>query len=138
MIRHEQATAHKVVHACLALLQRAVPGANGRGDDRVVIRDLGIIHETCGQGRLSAARGHETRIAGGDGVDHGAEADRHVRGQVPAVRARIGQKLVLFIQGLGVPKHLLGRHAIQAVGVALQFGQVVQQGCGLRPIVARA
>ena len=52
-------------------------------------------------------------------------------GQIPAVRAGIGQQL-LFIERLGVVQGLLGRVAEYPVCLPLQGGQVVQLGRLLR------
>ena len=62
--------------------------------------------------------------------DHGGGL-RHVAGQIPAVRAGIGQQL-LFIERLGVVQGLLGRVAEHPVCLPLQGGQVVQLGRLLR------
>ena len=49
----------------------------------------------------------------------------HIRGQIPAVGARIGAEL-LFIKALEVVQRLLGGKAKNPVGVALQGGEVVK------------
>ena len=49
----------------------------------------------------------------------------HIRGQIPAVGARIGAEL-LFIKALEVVQRLLGGEAKNPVGVALQGGEVVK------------
>ena len=58
-------------------------------------------------------------------VDHTGGCFRHVGGQIPAVRAGIGQQL-LFIEGLGVVKGLLRRVSKQAVCLSLQGGEIIE------------
>ena len=56
-----------------------------------------------------------------------AKPRRHVLGQIPTVRSGIRQQL-LFVQGLGIVQGLLRRIPIDAVGIPLQGGQVVEFG----------
>ena len=58
-------------------------------------------------------------------VDHAGRRFRHVRGQIPAVRAGIGQQL-LFVEALGVVKGLFRRVSEQAVCLTLQGGKVIE------------
>ena len=58
-------------------------------------------------------------------VDHTRDRFRHVGGQIPAVRAGIGQQL-LFIEALGVVKGLLRRVSEQAVCLTLQGGKIIE------------
>ena len=58
-------------------------------------------------------------------VDHAGSRFRHVGGQIPAVRAGIGQQL-LFVEALGVIKGLLRRVSEQAVCLTLQGGKVIE------------
>ena len=52
--------------------------------------------------------------------------------QITAVRARVGQGLVLFVKGLGDAERALGAEAEAAVGLALERGQIVEEGRELR------
>ena len=58
-------------------------------------------------------------------MDHAGRRFLHVRGQIPAVRAGIGQQL-LFVEALGVVKGLLRRVSEQAVCLTLQGGKVIE------------
>ena len=58
-------------------------------------------------------------------VDHAGSRFCHVGGQIPAVRAGIGQQL-LFVEALGVVKGLLRRVSEQAVCLTLQGGKVIE------------
>ena len=58
--------------------------------------------------RSKVAEGESFVVIGryGEQVDHAGDRFRHVGGQIPAVRAGIGQQL-LFVEALGVVKGLL-------------------------------
>ena len=58
-------------------------------------------------------------------VDHAGSRFCHVGGQIPAVRAGIGQQL-LFVEALGVVKGLLRRVSEQAVCLTLQGGEIIE------------
>ena len=58
-------------------------------------------------------------------VDHAGSRFCHVGGQIPAVRAGIGQQL-LFVEALGVVKGLLRRVSEQAVCLTLQGGKIIE------------
>ena len=58
-------------------------------------------------------------------MDHAGRRFRHVRGQIPAVRAGIGQQLLL-VEALGVVKGLLRRVSEQAVCLTLQGGKIIE------------
>ena len=58
-------------------------------------------------------------------VDHTGGRFRHIGGQIPAVRAGIGQQLFV-VEALGVVKGLLRRVAKQPVCLTLQGGEVIE------------
>ena len=58
-------------------------------------------------------------------VDHAGSRFCHVGGQIPAVRAGIGQQL-LFVEALGVVEGLLRRVSELAVCLTLQGGKVIE------------
>ena len=58
-------------------------------------------------------------------MNHTGDRFRHVGGQIPTVRAGIGQQL-LFVEALGVIKGLLRRVSEQAVCLTLQGGKVIE------------
>ena len=93
----------------------------------MVIGDLGIVHEPPGQ-RFGAGAGREQGFV---------IAARHARcdlrrlagniaGQEAAIRAGICDRLVLLVQRLRYAESALGAEAVQAVGVPLEFGEVIQ------------
>ena len=108
---------------------RPIAHAAGRAgrNDGVVIGNLGVVHESPGQ-RFGARAGRE----------HGRViASRHARrdlgrlagnvaGEEAAVGARVCDCLVLLVQRLRYPESALGAEAVQAVGVALELGEVIQ------------
>ena len=58
-------------------------------------------------------------------MDHTGGRFRHIGGQIPAVRARVGQQL-FFVEALGVVKGLLRRVAKQPICLTLQGGEVIE------------
>ena len=96
-----------------------------RRQDRVVVGYLLVVHQRQNIGEKLRA-GVEGRHPCRQMQDHGGGL-RHIAGQIPAVRAGIGQQL-LFIERLGVVQGLLGRVAEHPVCLPLQGGQVVQFG----------
>ena len=94
-----------------------------RGDDSVVVGYIFVgdhgLHqreEVC-----AATKGRQLCRQ----VDHTGGRFRHVGGQIPAVRAGIGQQL-LFVEALGVVKGLLCRVSEQAVCLPLQGGEIIE------------
>ena len=71
----------------------------------------------------------------GSGSDKAGDAALHIVGQEAAVGARVGAEL-LFIEGLEIVEGLLGGIAENAVGVALEGGQIVERGRFLRLFLA--
>ena len=95
----------------------------------MVVGYLLVVHQRQNIGEKLRA-GVEGRHPRRQMQDHGGGL-RHVAGQIPAVRAGIGQQL-LFIERLGVVQGLFGRVAEYPVCLPLQGGQVVQFGRLLR------
>ena len=101
-------------------------------DDRVVVGDLGVVDHAPERKHLEAedvlARPARTRLLAdqlGDRLDLGD----HVAGQVPRVRTRIRQRLVLLVEPLRGRQRPPRREPVAAVRVALERGQVVRS-CG--------
>ena len=93
------------------------------GDDGVVVGyvlvgDHGLHQreEVC-----AAIKGRQLRRQ----MDHTGGRFRHIGGQMPAVRAGIGQQL-FFVEALSVVKGLLRRVAKQPVCLTLQGGEVIE------------
>ena len=80
-----------------------------------------IMDSTSGKEVAAAIKGRHVRRQ----MDHTGGRFRHVGGQIPAVRAGIGQQL-LFVEALGVVKGLLRRVSEQAVCLTLQGGKVIE------------
>ena len=123
----QQAQAYQVEQVQLAPGQRRQvgPGSSSRGQQRMVIRHLRVVHGLPGMEKKMqpVSKGH-----GGLHIcRQRAKPRRHVLGQIPTVRSGIRQQL-LFVQGLGIVQGLLRRIPIDAVGIPLQGGQVVEFG----------
>ena len=71
----------------------------------------------------------------GSGGDKAGDAALHIVGQIAAVGARVGTEL-LFIERLEIVEGLLRGVAENAVGVALEGGQIVERGRFLRLFLA--
>ena len=71
----------------------------------------------------------------GSGGDKAGDAALHIVGQEAAVGARVGTEL-LFIERLEIVEGLLGGVAENAVGIALEGGQVIEGGRFLRLFLA--
>ena len=52
----------------------------------------------------------------------------NVAGQETAIGARVRDGLVLLVQGLRQSERALGTESVQAIGVSLEFGEVIQAG----------
>ena len=99
-------------------------GHCGGWDDGGVVADFAVIHNPFGM---------QVQFQGGCERQRTAHAGSqfrqfllHVLRQIPAVRARVGQQLLL-VQTLGVIQRLLGSEAKQPVGILLKRGQIIQQ-----------
>ncbi len=123
----QQAAADQVVDLALVRRERRALGRGGGGDDGVVVGDLGIVHEAAAQRTLAGAGRKLLAIRRGDGLDDARQGLRHVLREVPAVGARIADQLVSLVERLRDVQRLLRAEAEQAVGVALQFGQIVER-----------
>ena len=127
-VEHRQeAPGDQIVDLGFGLRQALGRGAGGH--DRKVVGDLGVVEDALvrldpallddlvGEGRVSV------RQAGKD-ARHLAHV---VFGQRTGVGTRVGQHLVLFVQGLGQLQRGAGREAKAAVGLALKGGEIEQQ-----------
>ena len=131
----QKAACHQVVDLLLGLRQAA--GRLQRGDDGKVVADLAVVKHALGRFEVVVVeRGERMRCQ----VAHAAVGQhleslldhRHiVLGQSARVGTRVGQGLVALVQALCNLQRGLGGVAKLAVGLALQAGQVKQQGRGL-------
>ena len=101
-----------------------------RGDDGMVVGDLGFIHRALGDGELPAGERmrHQGLIGCGQQLHRLHDAGHHVRRKIPAVRTGIGDGLAGFVEGLGGFQRFVRREAQEAVRIPLQAGKVVKLG----------
>ena len=126
----EEAAHDHVVDALVVVghLLRAVLGL--RGDDRVVVGDLGVVDHAAERERVEP--GH---VGGGAGVlalpadQLGRRLDLagHVAGQEAGVGARVGERLVLLVEPLRGGQRAPGGEAEAVVRLALERREVVEE-----------
>ena len=104
------------------------------GDDGKVVANFGIVkHAFAGadialvQRRLRM-RGNVAHRAVGQHLRGGFDGAQIVFGQVARIGTGVGQRLVALVQGLCQAERGFGAKAKFAIGLALQAGQVKQQG----------
>ena len=94
-------------------------GAHG-GNERMVVGDLGAVADLFGvDGKRRLKTADASRAE-----DEGLHAVCHAVREIAAVRARVGAE-ALLIEALRIVQRLLGGVAEDAVGLALECGQVV-------------
>ena len=94
----------------------------------MVVGDLGVVHIAAAERLLTGSRGEVLLVGLADGVDDPRQGLRHVLRKVPAVGPGIADQLALLVELLGHAQGLAGTEAVEPVGVALQLGEVVEQG----------
>ena len=99
-----------------------------RRNNRVMIRYLRRVNRPPADGQLSVAQraGYIALIGLRQGPHGLHNPGNHIRGQIPAVRPGIGQRLMCFIQTLRDFQRFVRGEAQHSVRVALQTCQVVQ------------
>ena len=123
----QQAAANQVVDPAFLTRQPGLLRRRRRRNDGVVISDLGIVDEPPSQ-RTLPRTGRKMRLIGNrDRLDDLRQRGRHILRQMSAVRSRVADQLVPFIERLGQVQGLLRAEAEQPVGVPLQFRQIVQR-----------
>ena len=106
-----------------------IAGAGTGRDDGVVIGDFRVVHVALAERTPPGTLGNEAFIVlGGHVRGNRGQLAGDRRGQVPTVGAGIGDGLVLFVQGLCNLERPLGAVSVQAVGMPLQFGEIVEEG----------
>ena len=129
-VEHRQeALGDHVVELGLRFVQ--VLGRLGGGDDGKVVRDFGVVENPLvGSDPAAlenlAREGAVLRLA--QHAERLVDRVEVIFRQGARIGARIGQDLVPFIKGLGQSEGRLGGEAEASVGLALQAGQVVEQG----------
>jgi hypothetical protein len=113
-----------------------------------MIGDFGIVHEAAPQGTLAGARRQQRVVRLFDRAHHRRQGGRHILRKMPAIGARIADQLAALVKRLSGFQSLLCAETIKAVGVPLQFGEIVKQrrrhalrfgldGCDVRRARAR-
>ena len=130
-MKHGQKTLdHKIVEFLFGIRQR-LGRLQGRNDGEVV-GDLAVVENPLvgfNPTVLEHILGvHHVGIAVGKHFHRLLDRADVVLRQGPRVGTRIGEHLVLFIQGLGDRQGVAGREPEATVGFALQAGQVEKQG----------
>ena len=129
--RAQQPAADQVVDlALVGVSEIAAPAWVAGRDDGVVVGDFGVVHEAAAQRTLAGAGRKVLAIGPAIAVDDARQRLRDILREVAAVGTRIADQLVPFVEGLAGIERLLRAEAVQPVGVALQFGQVVEQRRG--------
>ena len=110
-----------------------------RGDDRVVVVDLRVVDDPGERKRVELQHELRSRRVLGD-VDEGRRGRLQLRDEVagePAgARARIRDRLLALVQGLGGRERAARGEAEPPVRVALERGQVVEERRPLRLLLA--
>ena len=124
----EEAAADQIVD--LGLVAGEAAGGGGGREDRVVVADAAVVDEAGAERGHAGAGGEQAGVAAGDRGDDGGQGLGDGAREVAAVGARVADELVLLVEGLGEVEGALGAEAVQAIGVALQLGEVVEEGRG--------
>ena len=123
----EQAPADKVEHLPLVRFDRCIRRRDAGGNNGVVIRHLRVIDEATAERTLAGTRREQTRVVWRDGGNDLGECLRDILRQIAAVGARVTDELVAFVERLRQFQSALGAKAVEAVGVPLEFREVIQQ-----------
>ena len=131
--RSKQALCRQLQHLSFAQRQRGhvyLFRADGR-DNGVVVGDFFAAAYLLGADGLRLLHAADS----GSGGNKAGDAALHIVSQIAAVGSRVGTEL-LFIEGLEIIEGLLRGVAENAVGVALERGQVIEGGRFLRLFLA--
>ena len=97
----------------------------------MVIGDLGVIEDLAGLDHpilIERMLGMLPQVGILEGLEGRLHRRKVVLGKIPRVGTRVGQHLVVLIKSLGKLKSPLRAEAEAAVRLALQGGQIVEQG----------
>ncbi len=93
----------------------------------VVIGDGVVVDEPRkAEGCCRRGRGELGAVRRFDRPDDRGQRRRDAAREVSAVGARVAEELLLLVEGLGDVERALRAHAVEAVGVALELGEVVE------------
>ena len=126
----QEALGHQVVDLQLVLAHAPEVVLGAGGDDRVMVGDLLVVDHAAQ--RQLVQREHVLRAAPvlrvvAHEADDRLDLGDHVAGQKARVGARIGQRLVLFVESLRRAQRAARGESIERVGVALETREVVEQ-----------
>ena len=123
----EEAAADKVIE--LALVGRQVDAVrrSDGGDDGVVVTDFRVIHIAPAEGFLAGAGGEVFAIGCGYDSDDAGQGFGHVLRNITAVGSGVAEQFVALVEGLGGVQRVLRAEAEEAVGVALQLREVIEE-----------
>ncbi len=123
----QQAPADQVVDAVFLGGEVGSAGRSGGGDDGVMVGDLGIVDIAAAEGAFAGSGRELLAVGFGDGSDDARQGSGDILRKMTAIGTRIADQLVTLVEGLGDVQGLLRAEAVEAVGVPLQFGQIVEQ-----------
>ena len=123
----QQPPANQIVNLMLVRRQRNPLGPRRCRNDRVMVADLGIVHEAPSQRPFTSARSQVLAVRFLNRLDDAGQRARHILRQMPAIGARIADQFVAFIQRLRHVQRLLRAEPEKPVGVPLQFRKIVQR-----------
>ncbi len=128
MPRHEQAPADQVVDLAFLRGERALLHRHRGGNDGVMIADLAVVDIPLTQSAFPGSRSQLLAVRSGN--DRGYFGNRlgDIGREMTAVGPWIADEFVLLIKRLSHIECFLRAEAVEAVGMPLQFREVVQQG----------
>ena len=127
--RLQQPAVHQVQN--LGFRRIAVHAGSRRAgrDDGVVVRNLRVIDVALAERSRPRSLGYEPAVEiASHASRNGWQLVLDCRREMAAVRSRVGDRLVLLVQQLRQFQRPVRAESVQAVGVPLQFREVVEQG----------
>ena len=127
----EEAAANEVVDARLVPAERHLPRIVRRGEDGVVVAHAFVVDEARAERAL--ARASRQLLGGVATADRAHDAGQllfDVAREVAAVGTGIADQLLPLVEALRELERRRGGEAVEPVRVALQLGQVVEEGRG--------
>jgi hypothetical protein len=134
MPQHEQAPANQVVDLAFLIGEPVWLHRNRGGNNGVMVADLAVVDITLTQGAFPGSRSQLLAVRSGNGRHNFGNRLRDIGREITAVGPWIADEFVLLIKRLGQIECLLRAEAVEAVGVPLQFREVIQQGRCMRTV----
>lgn len=125
----EEAFDDELVNAALIAGEGMLAEAFFGWDDGVVVADFGVVDATwCDAALFGADLARDVGVAVGcECGETFREGGHDVFRKIAGIGARIGEKLVLFVESLHQREGLLGAESVAGVGVTLEGGEVVER-----------